>query len=286
VPTSPPSSKPAPDPLYKSPHTPTSPCFAHSTSAHSPELRAPVFQARRSFPVARPPAPEPAAGRARPSSVTVLHHRQAQPRTVPAPPEVNFPVGPSFLSPPFSLSRRLFTGDRRYRYRVVKPRPPRLTATALCLLRPRKVAGSGHGAWTMRATKVDDGPDKDDSSISLPLLSPFYVTAWRAPPVRACPRSRACACPLPLTSGPDPLDPACQTPAVSPPKCLSRDPWALPPRERAHSHPAPGILGPLTRGTRRSALASDPTRPLLILGVRSRLDGREARLPFRCGCFA
>jgi hypothetical protein len=69
-----------PDPLYKSPHIPTSPCLTHFASAHSPELRAPVFQARRSFPIDRPPAPEPIAGRARPPSVTVLRHRQAQPR--------------------------------------------------------------------------------------------------------------------------------------------------------------------------------------------------------------
>jgi hypothetical protein len=30
---------------------------------------------------------------------------------------------PPFLSPPFSLSRRLVTGDRWYRYRAIEPRP-------------------------------------------------------------------------------------------------------------------------------------------------------------------
>jgi hypothetical protein len=55
-----------PDPLYKSPDTSLSPYLTHFTSAHSPELRAPVLQAHRSFPVARPPAPEFVAGRARP----------------------------------------------------------------------------------------------------------------------------------------------------------------------------------------------------------------------------
>ncbi|PWZ56646.1 hypothetical protein Zm00014a_003706 [Zea mays] len=72
-----------PDPLYKSPHTPLPPCLAHFTSAHSPELRALVLQARWSFPVARPPAPEFVAGRARSPSVIVLHHRYAHPRPHP-----------------------------------------------------------------------------------------------------------------------------------------------------------------------------------------------------------
>jgi hypothetical protein len=107
------------------PHTPPlSPCLAHFASAHSPELRASVFQAHRSFPVARPPVPEPAVGCARSSSVTVLRHRRAQPRHRSRPPEVNFPTELSFLSPPFSLSRRLVAGDRRYWYRAVELRPP------------------------------------------------------------------------------------------------------------------------------------------------------------------
>jgi hypothetical protein len=113
-----------PDPLYKSPHTPTSSCLAHFAPAHSPKLRAPVLQARQSFPVARPPAPESAAGRARPPSPTVLHHHQAQPRHRSCPTQGEFPAGPPFLFPLFSLSRRLVTGDRRYRYRAVEPRPP------------------------------------------------------------------------------------------------------------------------------------------------------------------
>jgi hypothetical protein len=80
-----------PHPLYKSPHTPISPCLANFASAHSPELRAPAFQSRRSFPVARPPAPESAAGRARPPSATVLRHRQAQPRHRSRPTRGEFP---------------------------------------------------------------------------------------------------------------------------------------------------------------------------------------------------
>jgi hypothetical protein len=80
-------------------------------------------------------------------------------------------------------------------------------------------------------------------------------------------QSRACACPLPLTSGPD----LSLTPPVRPcsfPLTSTRvaDPWAPPARER-----------PLTSRTRdtqaadawtcRSALASDPVRPLLISDV-------------------
>jgi hypothetical protein len=93
-----------PDPLYKSPHTPTSPCLAHFTVAHSPELRTPIFQARQSFPVARPPAPEPAADRARSPSVTVLCHRQAQPRHRSRSTRGEFPRQTFFsLSPIFSV---------------------------------------------------------------------------------------------------------------------------------------------------------------------------------------
>jgi hypothetical protein len=71
-----------------------------------------------------------------------------------------------------------------------------------------------------------------------------------------------------------------------PPDCLSHRPVGP-----AHKR-APALASrtrmprPLTRGTHRSALASDPARPLLISGVRSRSDGREARIPFRCGRFA
>jgi hypothetical protein len=112
-----------PDPLYKSPHTPLPPCLAHFTSAHSPELRAPVHQARRSFPVARPPAPEFVVGRAWLPSAIVLRHRYASLVLIPAPPEVNFPAGLSLLSPPFPLFRQLVVGDRRFRSRAVEPSP-------------------------------------------------------------------------------------------------------------------------------------------------------------------
>jgi hypothetical protein len=95
-----------PDPLYKSPRTPPPPpCLAHFASAHSPKLRAPAFQACRSFPVARPPAPESAAGRARPSSTTMLHPHQAQPRHRFRPTRGEFSRRTFFsLSPIFSVS--------------------------------------------------------------------------------------------------------------------------------------------------------------------------------------
>jgi hypothetical protein len=113
-----------PDPLYKSPHTPNSPCIAHFASTHSPELRAPVLQAHWSSPVASPLRPNSSPveldHRPRPCSATVMPSLAI----VPAPPEVNFPTRPSLLSPPFSLSHRLVAGDRRYRSRVIEPRPP------------------------------------------------------------------------------------------------------------------------------------------------------------------
>jgi hypothetical protein len=80
-----------PDPLYKSPHTPLPHCLAHFTSAHSPELRAPVLQARRSFPITRPPAPEFVAGRARPPSAIMLRHRYTQPCPHPCSTRGEFP---------------------------------------------------------------------------------------------------------------------------------------------------------------------------------------------------
>jgi hypothetical protein len=91
APTSPLSSKPATSPPLQVPAHPTSPCLAHFTSAHSPELRAPVLQARRSFPVARPPAPEFVVGIARPPSAIVLRHRCAQPRPHPCSTRGEFP---------------------------------------------------------------------------------------------------------------------------------------------------------------------------------------------------
>jgi hypothetical protein len=88
-------------------------------------------------------------------------------------------------------------------------------------------------------------------------------------------------------AGPTSPWPACQAHTIFPLLIIwVADPWAPPARERLRSLPAPGIPGPLTRGTRWSALASDPTRLLLISGVRSQSDGREARIPFHCGRFA
>jgi hypothetical protein len=99
-----------PDPLYKSPHTPLSPCLAHFTSTHSPELRASVLQARRSFPFARPPVPKFVDGRARPPSAIMLRHYYAQPRPHPYSTQGEFPRRIfSSLSPisyVLSISRR------------------------------------------------------------------------------------------------------------------------------------------------------------------------------------
>jgi hypothetical protein len=99
-----------PNPLFTSSHTPTSPCLTHFAPARSLELRAPVLQAHRSFPVARRPAPESATGRARPPSQTVLRHHQAQPRHRSRPTQGDFTRRTSFsLSPVFSfpsISRR------------------------------------------------------------------------------------------------------------------------------------------------------------------------------------
>jgi hypothetical protein len=54
-------------------------CLIHFAPAHSPELRASVLQARRSFLVVRPAAPESTPSRACPPSPTVLRHSQAKP---------------------------------------------------------------------------------------------------------------------------------------------------------------------------------------------------------------
>jgi hypothetical protein len=105
-----------PDPLYKSPHTPLPPCLTHFTFAHSPKLHAPVLQARRSFLIARPPAHEFVAGRARPLSSIVLRHRYAQPCPHPCSTQGEFP--------PFPLFCQLVASDCRFRSRAVEPSPP------------------------------------------------------------------------------------------------------------------------------------------------------------------
>ena len=94
-----------------------SPLPTHLSCAH------PLFNLAGASPspgLLRPNLPPVELGRRRrPCSATVRHSLG----TVPAPPEVNFPAGPSFLSPLFSLSHRLVTGDHRYQYRAVEPRP-------------------------------------------------------------------------------------------------------------------------------------------------------------------
>jgi hypothetical protein len=179
-----------PDPLFKSPHTPTSPALLISPLHTHPSYAHPFFklpEASPSLGLLRPnPPPVELGHRPRPCSATVRHNLAI----ILAPPKVNFPVGPLFLSPPFSLSRRLVVGDRRYRHRAVEPRPPRPTATTPCLLRPRGVTGSGHGARVVRATEEDDGPDKEDPPVSLPPFRLFVPLAWS---LTVDPRSHASA---------------------------------------------------------------------------------------------
>jgi hypothetical protein len=169
APMSPPSSKLAPRYPLQVPAHPTSPCLAHFAPAHSLELSAPILQAHRSFPVARPPAPEFVAGIARSPSVIVLRHHQVQPRPRPCPTRGEF-LRQTFssLSPIFSvpsISRR-WSSVPVPRRRTETARP---TAAALWLLRSRGVADSGHGACAVRATEVDGGPDNEDPPVSLPL---------------------------------------------------------------------------------------------------------------------
>jgi hypothetical protein len=79
APTSPPNTKPPSRPPHQVPtRTHFPPCLIHFAPAHSPKLRASVLQARHSSPMVRPLAPESAPSRARPSSLTVLHHPQAK----------------------------------------------------------------------------------------------------------------------------------------------------------------------------------------------------------------
>jgi hypothetical protein len=106
-----------PDPLLKSPHTPTSP-LTHPSCAH---LFFKLAEASPSPGLLRPnPPPAERDHRPQPCFATVKHSLAI----VLAPPKVNFPVGPLFLPPLFSLFHRLAAGDRRYRYRAVVPRPP------------------------------------------------------------------------------------------------------------------------------------------------------------------
>ena len=86
-------------------------------------------------------------------------------------------------------------------------------------------ASSGHGARAVHATEVDSGPDKQDPPVSLPFLSPFLVSAWRAPSVSARPRCHAYVCPPPLTSGPDlPVAPFVRLTPFPPPDGPNRRP--------------------------------------------------------------
>jgi hypothetical protein len=104
------------------PHLPPasliSPLHTHPSCAH------PFFKLVGASPSPGPLRPNPPpvelGHHPRPCSATVRHNLAI----VPAPPKANFPAGPPFLTPPFSLSRRLVDDDRRYRYRAVELRPP------------------------------------------------------------------------------------------------------------------------------------------------------------------
>jgi hypothetical protein len=48
----------------------------------------------------------------------------------------------------------------------------------MCLLRPRGVAGSGHGAHAVRTTEEDGGPNKEDPPISLTSSPLFFPLLW------------------------------------------------------------------------------------------------------------
>jgi hypothetical protein len=120
---------------------------------------------------------------------------------------------------------------------------------------------------------------------SVPLTGGPLASARVTGPHLRLPRvadQRAQPCHGPARQAPVPWRPR----RFSPPIARVADPWAPPARARPCSCPAPRMPGPLTSGTRRLALASDLVRPLLISVVRSRLDGREAQIPFRCGLFA
>jgi hypothetical protein len=179
APTSPPCAKPAsrpPPQVPAHPHLPPasliSPLHTHPSCTH------PFFKLAGASPLLgllRPnPPPSELGPHPRPYSATVRHNLAI----VLAPPKVNFLARRSFLSPLFSLFCRLAAGDRRYRYCVVVPRPHQLTATAPCLLRPRGVAGSGHGACALRAAEEVGDPNKEEPPVSLTPFRFFVPLAW------------------------------------------------------------------------------------------------------------
>jgi hypothetical protein len=125
APTLPPSAKPAsrsPPQVPAHPHLPPASLISrlhtHPSCAH---LFFKLAEASPSPGLLRPnPPPAERDHRPQPCFATVKHSLAI----VLAPPKVNFPVGPLFLPPLFSLFHRLAAGDRRYRYRAVVPRPP------------------------------------------------------------------------------------------------------------------------------------------------------------------
>jgi hypothetical protein len=130
--TSPSSSKPAPDPLYKSPHTPLPPASLISPLPTHPSCARPFFKLAgaspspdplhlNSSPVELGHSPRSCSGHSPRSCSATVRPSHA---IVPAPPKVYFPARPSLLSPPFSRFRRLVTGHRRYQSHAVKLRPP------------------------------------------------------------------------------------------------------------------------------------------------------------------
>jgi hypothetical protein len=94
-----------PDPLFKCPRTPPPPASLISPLHTHPSCAHPFFKVAGASPppglLCPNPPPVELSHLPRPCSATVSHILAI----VPAPPKVNFPAGPPFLSPLFSLSR-------------------------------------------------------------------------------------------------------------------------------------------------------------------------------------
>jgi hypothetical protein len=106
-----------------------------------------------------------------------------------------------------------------------------------------------------------------------PFLSSFLVTTWRAPSVSARPRCRACACPPPLSSGPNLLMALfVRLPLFPPPDGPSRRPVGLA-RQRAPT------LASRTGDTRAANAWDPPVSP----HVRSHAPASNLERPFFIG---
>jgi hypothetical protein len=160
-------------------------------SVPPPELRAVVFQARRSFSVAEPPAPVFPPARPVYCSWPWPATAEQSSAAVCASPEVNFPRRSSLsLSPvlPAPLGSYRWSPATAPRRRAGALRP---TATAPCPplptysrrfqpMRSRRARDWG-GRWPRQG-------DPPVSPSTWPLLPPLWVADRRTPPIRAIPR--------------------------------------------------------------------------------------------------